>query len=280
MKGDQIMEKEVASGDKESEGRRNQSNLSMLRRGRKAPVLTEKHGMKTRSAKAQGMEVEVSSKKESQAVRKNRAEWNLEEEVVKGIGNVTNVECPFCKSGNETIDHHFLHCDWSRALWIEVMRWWDVNWCHNRTFLQWKGGWEGLCPAAKHDRASYSLFYAVVWTTWEVRNKLVFEGKKTMIEQAIDMVKFRVVWWFKHCGKGSMVPITSLLLNIKELYVETKCVKKFGIEDWIPPMMGKFKFNVDDSFRGKLRPVRIGGVLRASKGRRFVYFHRLLGTKT
>ncbi|KAK3199391.1 hypothetical protein Dsin_022806 [Dipteronia sinensis] len=53
--------------------------------------------------------------------------------------------------------------------------------------------------------------------------------------QAVDVVKFRIVWWFKYLGKGVTYSISSLLLNVKDLCVEQKKLKISKIIDWIPP---------------------------------------------
>ncbi|KAK3206435.1 hypothetical protein Dsin_020481 [Dipteronia sinensis] len=142
-----------------------------------------------------------------------------------------------------------------------------VSWCANNSVKDWFEGWMGLCPAAKSERVWLSLFGAVTWTIWEFLNKKIFDDKEPNLDQAADMVKFRVVWWYKHFGTNVSDSISVLMLNVKELCVETKRVKKSLIKDWIPPLMGTFKFNVDGSARGSPGMAGIGGVLRDSKGK-------------
>ncbi|KAK3221624.1 hypothetical protein Dsin_008649 [Dipteronia sinensis] len=40
------------------------------------------------------------------------------------------------------------------------------------------------------------VFFAVVWTTWDCRNQLVFKIKNPDFKQIVDMVKFKIAWWF------------------------------------------------------------------------------------
>ncbi|KAK3227199.1 hypothetical protein Dsin_007061 [Dipteronia sinensis] len=171
-------------------------------------------------------------------------------------------KCSLCKSNVESIDHLFLHCTWTKLLWSICTGWWDVSFCANQTIKQWVDGWSGLCPESKNKRAWGSLLFAVFWTTWEARNKMVFEGLEVNMDQAIDLVKFRVVWWFKHFGKGSKDTVTALLLNIKELCVENKIVKSIKMQNWVPTMANCLKFNVHGSARGKPGVAGIGGILR------------------
>ncbi|KAK0605531.1 hypothetical protein LWI29_027833 [Acer saccharum] len=115
-----------------------------------------------------------------------------------GLEQISDIGCPFCEYELETIDHAFLHCRWSMFVWEECM-----NWCHNRNFNGWFEGWRGCCLSPKSKKIWCSLLFAVSWTIWKCRNQLVFEGNRLSTEQAINMIKFRIVWWFKHFKKGS-----------------------------------------------------------------------------
>ncbi|KAK3225721.1 hypothetical protein Dsin_005583 [Dipteronia sinensis] len=92
----------------------------------------------------------------------------------------------------------------------------DVESCVNKSLNDWFLCWSGLSSKANQGRAWNSLFFAVSWTIWEARNQIDFRGIMTDIGQAKDTVKFRVVWWFKYLGKGSKVPISTMLLNVKD----------------------------------------------------------------
>ncbi|KAK2635516.1 hypothetical protein Ddye_030308 [Dipteronia dyeriana] len=162
--------------------------------------------------------------------------------------SIPSLDCPICGLEKESIDHLFLHCSWANSLWKSCMAWWGVVYCPNKTVNEWLEGWRGLYPASKNERVWTSLFFAMVWTIWESRNLLVFEGKDPCVQITADLIKFQVVWWFKHLYD----PIQSLLLNIKDLCVESKLVKKSLRANWIPPADENLKFNVDGSSRGKL----------------------------
>ena len=125
------------------------------------------------------------------------------------------------------------------------MGWWDVSWYGNKSIQDWLKGWMRLCPAVKNERAWLSLFSAVVWTVWEVRNQKVFEDKDPVFSVAQDMVHFRIAWWFKFLRKDVSDSISSLMLNLKDCCVEYRRVKKSVIKDWVSPLMHYFKFNVN-----------------------------------
>ncbi|KAK2659187.1 hypothetical protein Ddye_005720 [Dipteronia dyeriana] len=172
-----------------------------------------------------------------------------------------NMDCKLCNNDKESMNHVFLHCIWTWKLWTTSMNWWNMVFCSNGDIKGWWENWVGMVPSTKYLRAWKVTFYAVVWTVWESRNQDVFSDKETNVWKAIDMVKFRVAWWFKHHSKGSKETLTDMLLNIKELCVDGKPIKKIRRADWIPPN-SNLKFNVDGSVLGNPDPARIGGVLR------------------
>ena len=90
----------------------------------------------------------------------------------------------------------------------------------------------------------------IVWTIWEVRNQNTFKDVQLDFVRAVDMVRFRVGWWFKYHGAGSKEPITVILLNIKEMCTDNSNKKK-SKGSWNPPLGRGLKFNVDGSALGK-----------------------------
>ncbi|KAK3221694.1 hypothetical protein Dsin_008719 [Dipteronia sinensis] len=110
------------------------------------------------------------------------------------------------------------------------------------------------------------LFYAVVWSIWEARNHVVFKGVPAEKTALVDLVRFRVAWWFQNHGKGSKEPITVMVENLEFCCLEEKLVKTRKPKKWIPPLDEALKFNVDGSVRMERGRAGIGGVLRDSKG--------------
>ncbi|KAK2660971.1 hypothetical protein Ddye_007504 [Dipteronia dyeriana] len=104
-------------------------------------------------------------------------------------------------------------------------------------------------------------FFMVGWLVFElivnklkkILNNLIFKGIDANVAMAIDMVKHRVVWWFKCQGSVVMEPVSVMQLNAKE-----SCV-------------------THGSARGKPGPAGIGGVLRNSTGTIICLFSLFVG---
>ncbi|KAK2662917.1 hypothetical protein Ddye_001491 [Dipteronia dyeriana] len=95
-------------------------------------------------------------------------------------GVLQSKQCVLCNLEDETVDHLFLHCKWTWELWLKGMSWWIVSCCPSKSVIEWMNGWSGLCPKNSYARAWCLLFFAIVWIVWEVRNRMVFNGKMTL----------------------------------------------------------------------------------------------------
>ncbi|KAK3198663.1 hypothetical protein Dsin_022078 [Dipteronia sinensis] len=163
-----------------------------------------------------------------------------------------SMESPLCGEFEEDIDHLFLQCKWTWNLWKICMSWWGVSSCSSDTVRNWWIGWIGLCPKRKYERAWISVFFAVTWTTWEIRNAKVFTEAEASLPKTIDLVRFRVAWWIKNLWKGSNDPITFILLDIAERCIDSSKVKIPKVEKWMHPPPEVLKFNVDGAARGSM----------------------------
>ncbi|KAK2652739.1 hypothetical protein Ddye_012595 [Dipteronia dyeriana] len=190
------------------------------------------------------------------------------------------LECPLCKSDTESIDHLFIRCLCSWKVWSSYMRWWNVYGCITKSLKDWFLGLDVLCPSVSHGRAWRVCFKVTIWAIWEARNQIVFNESLLDIVQWVDLVKFWVVWWFKHHDKGSSKPITTLLLNIMEHCKEIRLVKMVKNGAWSPSQPDTFKFNIDGSSKGSPGHTGIGGVLRDSYGKVLCCFSFYIGSQS
>ncbi|KAI9153915.1 hypothetical protein LWI28_018395 [Acer negundo] len=159
-----------------------------------------------------------------------------------------------------------------------VVQWWEVSSCLTDSIKTWFQGWHGLCPSISHRRVWDTLFAAVIWSIWESRNQLIFNGEDPSLTQAANIVKFRTALWFKHHGRGSKIPISTMLLNLIESCRESPPKKKIQKEEeLIPPFSLGLKFNIDSSARCSPGDVGIGGILRNLLGKILGMFSEHIG---
>ncbi|KAK3219135.1 hypothetical protein Dsin_013105 [Dipteronia sinensis] len=130
----------------------------------------------------------------------------------------------------------------------------------------WQGIWQGIC-SPKIEIFLWQLLNGRVMVKDAMKKcgeRGVF-GKNALVGGGLVAITTGI-FKFKHFKKGSLEPVSTLLLNLKDLCVEKKKQKSYQLKDWIPLAVDSLKFNVDGSSRGNLGPAVIGGVLRDSKG--------------
>ncbi|KAK2651418.1 hypothetical protein Ddye_011274 [Dipteronia dyeriana] len=143
----------------------------------------------------------------------------------------------------ESVDHLFLHCIWSMKLWLNCMSLWGVGVCFSVSLREWWRGWGGLFTKKVSMRAWTSMFFAIVWTIWESRNNKVFRSVEAVFENAMDLVKFRVAWWFKNLGKCSNESVSLLVIDTAERCLDLGKIMVPKMGDWIPPQPEISMFN-------------------------------------
>ncbi|KAK3190292.1 hypothetical protein Dsin_029853 [Dipteronia sinensis] len=203
----------------------------------------------------------------------------LVKEVLRNFGmvQIASIDCPLCNSEWETVNHLFLHCDWAWKLWSEAMGWWEVSSCKNKDISGWADGWSGLCNAKSSSRAWIVLFYAVCWTIWDIRNVVVFNGKEAIFSLALDSVRFRLAWWFKHFSSGSSEDVMILMLDVERRCVDRQPPMSKQIISWSPPLNHDLVFIVDGSAKGYPGLAGIGVVLRDANGKILCLFSSPVG---
>ncbi|KAK3219671.1 hypothetical protein Dsin_013641 [Dipteronia sinensis] len=139
-----------------------------------------------------------------------------------------------CNAHTETIDHLVLHCVLSAKVWAACIKWWEIESCANETVTGCFYGWPSLCLNQSSGRAWEILFSTIVWSIWECRNSKIFNDKEAIVQQTVDIIKFRLVWWFKYFGKGTKDHISLMLLNVKDCCVNNIATKRTNSDFWTP----------------------------------------------
>uniref|UniRef100_A0A7C8YG96 Reverse transcriptase zinc-binding domain-containing protein n=1 Tax=Opuntia streptacantha TaxID=393608 RepID=A0A7C8YG96_OPUST len=121
--------------------------------------------------------------------------------VKKGILMNSDNVCSFCTQQPEALDHLLVSCQSSWCIWCliaedfgvqlreqqrqqnlrQLYEWWMSQYFHNRT----------------HKKLFMLAFFAVVWSLWMKRNKIVFEQQELHINAMHLKIKWRIVWWAK-----------------------------------------------------------------------------------
>lgn len=120
--------------------------------------------------------------------------------------------CPCCLDTVETRDHCFFRCNWVEKGWEDIFKWWNLD-KSNFSSIRELVTHEGRSNFVRNQRC---LWQAMVWSTayiiWSMRNKVIFEGKKTRQINLCVEVQLLSFFWIKNRKKGLNISCSSWCL--------------------------------------------------------------------
>ena len=185
--------------------------------------------------------------------------------------------CNFCKGEIESVDHLFLGCIKSWQIWCLCLRIWDIKASLPKSLSELWIQWDGLRPSLELGKGWKLFFFAIIWSLWLTRNQMVFASSMVNWSEVFEIIKFRVICWFKNKSTEVCMSINDMMLNIQSAISLAKPGKTRVLAAWEVPPIGFLKFNVDGSAHGKPGPTGIGGVLRDHDGNTRFLFAKSIG---
>jgi ribonuclease HI len=164
----------------------------------------------------------------------------------------------FCEEEEETIEHLFLHCNFSWKVWMDVLKWWNVFLPMAASHVNWFEALLGVLSGGFKGKLWITSCFVVFYSLWDQRNKLAFENKKMEWLELAYLIKMRVGFWMKGwCPSCPYSPIdltrdVEAVCNWRLKHTSRTCV------EWNKPPYNVWKWNVDGSSRGKPGAAGIG----------------------
>lgn len=90
-------------------------------------------------------------------------------------------------------------------------------WVAPKTVVNLFNWWKGWKMKKKKMMIWEAIPMAVLWTIWNVRNKLVFENEAPDWVRTTDMIKSRVAFWVKSKEGGAEFSMDDFLYRINSL---------------------------------------------------------------
>ncbi|KAE8665156.1 XS domain-containing / XS zinc finger domain-containing protein-related-like protein isoform 1 [Hibiscus syriacus] len=178
----------------------------------------------------------------------------------RGVLEIVDCACPFCKREIESPSHLFFTCSVVWSLWNKFLNFWEVSSVFHDNTQSFLLAWDDL--------VSYSSIWSfipgvVLWTIWKVRNVIVFEGGLLDQIDLFFMARFTLASWFLAKFRDVSISKDSF---ISDPSVADLCSSSrnsiLNIVPWFPPPKGFLKLNVDANVCGDWRKSGIGGLLR------------------
>ncbi|KAI8564446.1 hypothetical protein RHMOL_Rhmol03G0182300 [Rhododendron molle] len=125
--------------------------------------------------------------------------------------------CKFCNESPESIDHLLYFCQPVWDTWTNILSWWGMQWAPPATFASLLHWWKTGIVKPKHKIIWESIPFAVIWTVWNTRNKLVFENKTVDWMETTDLIKARVAFWVTSNKDGSVYTMDDIMFRLHSI---------------------------------------------------------------
>ncbi|KAE8717887.1 hypothetical protein F3Y22_tig00110020pilonHSYRG00230 [Hibiscus syriacus] len=128
--------------------------------------------------------------------------------VKRRIQGIVDIRFPLCKREVESPSHLFFTCSVVWMIWNKFLNFWKIKSVLHVNAKKFLLAWAEL----KSSSTIWSFIPgAVIWTTWKVRNLIVFEGGKLDLAEYFFVARFRLASWFLAKYKEVSIPKDSLI---------------------------------------------------------------------
>ena len=129
--------------------------------------------------------------------------------------------CSFCTQHQEDIDHLLLNCQCLWSIWCIIAEDFGVQLIEQQRQQRFRQFYEWWMSKRFHNRNHKKLFilafFAVAWSLWTKRNKVVFEQQELGIHTLELKIKWRIVWWTKAWKETSSYNTEKLFGNFRAI---------------------------------------------------------------
>lgn len=135
----------------------------------------------------------------------------------KRIIDEDEAQCTFCNNEIEELEHLFFICPPVWEAWMKISRWWGILLIIHRDPIVNIKSWQSLMKKRKLKPLWNTVFHAMIWTIWNERNKIRFEGSPINWEWFLEKVKFRICLWIKECQKQTPYGISQMMTSMQAI---------------------------------------------------------------
>ncbi|GMI73152.1 hypothetical protein like AT3G09510 [Hibiscus trionum] len=195
----------------------------------------------------------------------------------RGIGDLSNILCPFCSVKEESVPHLFLYCYSTWEIWSWFFRVWNLFWvlpCDISSLLM---QWGDLKPPSVPPLLWKLIPIAIFWSTWLFRNEVVFKNTTFDKLQLLFLVRFRLASWYKAGVSDVAVSLEDVIANPAIVGCgPLKQIPTVGAR-WLPPPVGFVKINTDGAVLASGSRGGIGGIAHSHSGEKILEFSKSVG---
>ena len=126
--------------------------------------------------------------------------------------------CSFCAQQEENIDHLLLNCQVSWSIWCHIAVDFGIQVIRHQRFRCFYEWWMSKTfPNRTRKKLFILAFFAIAWSLWLKRNKMVFEQHEMDIQAMLHIIRWRIAWWSKAWKEKAHYNADQLAANFRNI---------------------------------------------------------------
>ncbi|GJX73998.1 RNA-directed DNA polymerase, eukaryota [Tanacetum coccineum] len=118
---------------------------------------------------------------------------------------VSTMECPVCRVGNETSDHLFFSCSLAAAMISRLFKWWELPDMFFHSYHGWENWLDGLRLRKEVKEYLEATMFVLWWIIRNYRNKLIFSSEVPSKKALFDLVVYHSYVWCNARARRNIV---------------------------------------------------------------------------
>lgn len=110
------------------------------------------------------------------------------------------------------LNYHFV---WK--IWIEILNWWGCQWVTPESIVRLLNWWNGWKFKKGELQIWKALPCTVLWSVWQHRNDIIFNGAQPAYMALVDLIKTRVAIWMKNHSLGKFYYVHDFVDNLQQV---------------------------------------------------------------
>ncbi|XP_058741710.1 uncharacterized protein LOC131614098 [Vicia villosa] len=110
--------------------------------------------------------------------------------VNRGVSNFTSIDCIFCSTHPESLEHLFYHCHVTKAVWKRIYTWLDDEVKISLEEFKSFGSIQEKKKNINIKATLNTIWIALIWCTWKMRNTIIFDNGLFNFDEVISNIMF------------------------------------------------------------------------------------------
>ena len=133
---------------------------------------------------------------------------------------ILDMTCPFCRRVEEDASHLFIHCSKIQPLWWDSMSWINLKGALPLSIKHLFMQYSFLQDASSRNRRWQYWWLAITWSTWQLRNKILFSGATFDGIKLVEDATFLMWTWLHNLEKDFTLHFNQWSSNFRHHFLQ------------------------------------------------------------